>query len=294
MNWLYVCNTSSDNISVVNIENFKEEYKIALNPYNMDRIGPHGICTYREKLLVANNYSNTLSIIDTELNKEIENYFIGMHCNDAAVYDDKAYVICGESNYIVVFNLITNKIDEEIPCGNLPHSIQVNKQKNLMLISNFENDSLTIVDLEDRKNIKHIRVGAYPTKALFTVDGDHILVCESNIGADTRGSISILSLKTCKVLNKILVGKYPVDMYADALYCYVSNFGEGSISIADINLYKAIKKINIGGMPRGIIKMGDYIYVGDNYNNLLIRVDIEKENKKVISIGGEPTGMTVG
>ncbi len=292
MSWLYVCNTSSDNLSVVNLESFQEKIKISLNSYNMDKIGPHGICTYKQKLLVSNNYSNTLSIIDTELNKEVQSHFIGMHCNDAAVYGDKAYVICGESNYVVVFNLITNKIDEEIPCGNFPHSIQINKQKKLMLISNFENDSITIVDLEDKKNIKNIRVGAYPTKALFTVDGNCILICESNIGTDTRGSISILSLKTYRVLNKILVGKYPVDMYVDTSYCFVSNFGEGSISIADINLYKEIKKINVGGMPRGIIKIKDYIYIGDNYSNLLIRVHMQNENKKVISIGGEPTGMT--
>ena len=49
---------------------------------------------------------------------------------------------------------------------------------------------------------------------------------------------------------------------------------------------------NVGGMPKGIIKLGESIYVGDNYNNLLIKADLIKENKKVISIGGEPTGMT--
>lgn len=293
MEHLYVCNTSSDNISAVDIKEFKEKYKIPLRVKSRGRIGPHGICTYGDKLLISNNYSNTISIVNTCINKEVEHYFIGMHCNDAAIYRDKAYVICGELNYVLVFNLITKKIDEEIPCGSLPHSIQVNKQKEIMVISNFENDSLTIIDLKNNNNIKHIRVGAYPTKAMFTVDGDYILVCESNMGADIRGSISVLSMKNYRVINKILVGKCPVDMYVNGVYCFVSNFGEGSISIGDINLYKEIKRINVGGMPRGIIKIGKYIYIGDNYNNLLIRVCIDKENKKAISIGGEPNGMTV-
>ncbi|WMJ81078.1 YncE family protein [Clostridium sp. MB40-C1] len=292
MSNLYVCNTSSDNISVVNIEDFKEVYKIPLSYNSEHRIGPHGICTYKDKLIVANNYSNTISIIDTQINKEVASYFIGMHCNDAAVYKDKAYVICGELNYIIVFNLLTNKVDEEIPCGNLPHSIKIDKQRKHMLISNFENDSITLVDLNDNKNIKHVRVGAYPTKALFTIDGDYILVCESNIGTDVKGSISIISSKNYKLLNRILVGNCPVDMYLDTSYCYVSNFGEGTISMVDINLYNEIKKINVGGMPRGIIKRLDYIYVGDNYNNILIRVNEKEEKKRVISIGGEPNGMT--
>lgn len=292
MDYLYVCNTSSDNISVVDLSSFKEEYKIPLGVSNMDRVGPHGICVYKDKLLTTNSYNNTISIVDMDKREEISNYFVGMHCNDAVIYEDKVYVICGESNYVVEFNLITNRVDEEIPCGNLPHSIQINRQKKLMVISNFESDSLTIVDLEDKKNVIQLRVGSYPTKALFTADGDHILICESNLGADIRGNISIMSLKGFKLLNKVLVGKYPVDMYSNTSQCFVSNFGDGTVSIVDTNYYKEVKKINIGGMPRGIIKMGDFIYVGDNYNNQLMRVDVKNENKKVISIGGEPTGMT--
>lgn len=292
MGRLFVCNTSSDNISVVNISEFKEENKISLKLSGMDKVGPHGICTYNNKLIISNNYSNTISIVDIKEGKEIESHFIGMHCNDAVVYENKAYVICGESNYVMVFNLNCKKLEEEIPCGNLPHSIDINKKKKLMLISNFESNSITVLDLEDKKNIIQVRVGAYPTKALFTVDGEHILVCESNMGADIRGNISILSLKNFRLLNKILVGKYPVDMYLNTSYCFVSNFGDGSVSQVDINNYKEIKKINVGGMPRGIINVGEYIYVGDNYNNLLIRAHVESENKRVISIGGEPTGMT--
>ena len=46
-------------------------------------------------------------------------------------------------------------------------------------------------------------------------------------------------------------------------------------------------------MPRGILEDEKYLYVGDNYNNLLFRIDKITENKKAISIGGEPTGMTL-
>lgn len=290
--YLYVCNTSSDNLSVIDLNNFSEECKISLEASQMERVGPHGICKYGDKLLIANNYSNSISIVDRYKKQEIDSHFIGMHCNDAVVYEDKAYVICGESNYVVEFNLLTNKIDEELPCGNLPHSIEINKQKKLMIVSNFESDSLTLIDLENKKNIQEIKVGSYPTKAVFSVDGNHIIICESNLGADVRGNISIISLKGFRQINKVMVGKYPVDMFVNSAYTFVSNFGEGTVSIVDINYCNEIKKINIGGMPRGIIKVGDYIYVGDNYNNLLIRVDIKRENKKVISIGGEPNGMT--
>ncbi|WP_125152769.1 YncE family protein [Clostridium rectalis] len=291
MSYLFVCNTSSDCVSKVDLNMFKEENKITLNSNGFSKIGPHGICRYKDKLITANSYGNSISIIDIKENNEESNHFIGMHCNDVIVYDNNAYIICGELNNVVVFDLIKSKLVEEIPCGNLPHSIVLNKEKKLLLICNMENDTVTLIDCINRENTKNIKVGAYPTKAVFSVDGQYIFVCESNLGSDSRGSISIISLKNFKVLYRITVGNSPVDMYTDEKYCYVSNFGEGTVSILDINCYKQLKKLNIGGMPRGIIKNSKDIYVGDNYNNLLIKIDIENGEKKNIPIGGEPTGI---
>jgi YVTN family beta-propeller protein len=81
---------------------FREESKIPLSVDKNTRAGPQGICVYKDKLLVANSFSNSLSIIDTLEEKEVENYFIGAHCNGVQVFEDNAYVICGELNSIIV------------------------------------------------------------------------------------------------------------------------------------------------------------------------------------------------
>lgn len=293
MCYLFICNTSSDCISKVNINEFKEESKITLNSNNFRKVGPHGICKYNDKLITANSYGNSISIIDIAANKEVENHFIGMHCNDVVVYENNAYIICGELNNVVVFDLVKGKLIEEIPCGNLPHSIALNKEKKLLLICNMENDSVTLIDCENGESVKNIKVGSYPTKALFSMDGQYIIVCESNLGGDCRGSISIISLKTLRVLYRVVVGNSPVDMFLENEFCYVSNFGDGTLSMVNINYYEEVKKFNIGGMPRGIIKINNNLYVGDNYNNILIKIDIENGGKKNIPIGGEPTGMVL-
>ncbi|GAA0748136.1 YncE family protein [Clostridium oceanicum] len=291
MRYLYICNTSTDCISKVNIDDFKEESKITLNDKDFNRIGPHGICEYRGQILVANSYSNTLSIIDAKKGREVDSYFIGMHCNDVVAYEDKAYVICGDSNNIVVFDLIKKRVLEQIPCGNLPHSIVIDKQNKVIMTCNMGNDSISLIDCKDKNNVKNIRVGEYPTRATFTVDGKYILVCESNMGSDYKGSIGIISTKNYRLLYRISVGNSPVDMYCDEKVCIVSNFGDGTISLIDINYYEKIKDIIIGGMPIGIMKSGDDVYIGDNYKNLLLNINIKEESKKIIPIGGEPTGM---
>ena len=293
MRYVYVCNTSTDCISKVSIDNFKEENKITLNNEASTRIGPHGICAYNDKLLVANSYSNSLSVVDGKLGREVENYFIGMHCNDVVAYGDKAYVICGDLNNVTVFDMVKKKILKQIPCGDLPHSIVIDKQKEILMISNMGTDSITLIDCKGENRVKNIRVGSYPTKAVFTVDGKYILVCESNLGSDYKGSISIISRKNYKLLYRIPVGNSPVDMCVDEKLCIVSNFGDGTISFIDINYYEKVKDISVGGMPRGVCKIKDNIYVGDNYKNLFLKINFRTNNKKSIPIGGEPTGILV-
>lgn len=292
MDYLYVCNTASDYISKVELRAFEEKEKIVLSNKG-NKVGPHGICCWKSDLITANSYSNSITRIDIVQGKEEASYYVGRHCNDVDVFEDTAYIICGESNDIVAFDLISNKIVEEIPCGSLPHSIAINKNTGLIAVSNMESDSITLINPRTNDSLKEVKVGPYPTKAIFCRDGKNIFVCESDLGSDRVGNISIVSLESLSVVDRIKVGKAPVDLWCDGLVCYVSNFNEGTVSVVYLEDKEEVKKIDIGGMPRGIVKKGRYLYIGDNYSNLLVKYDVYMDKKKVIPIGGEPTGMTL-
>ncbi len=289
MSLLFVCDTSADCISKIDPQQFKEVCRIDLKGSDDKRIGPHGICKYKNYIITANSYSNTVSIVNIEGNSGVSHKFIGMHCNDVTVVDRLAFVICGDLNSVVVLDLGNMNVVEVIPCGSQPHSISANRK--LLLVANLDNDSISLIDVSHKRSRINIRVGPYPTKAIFTLDGKFVLVCESNMGSDYKGCISIISLKTRSIIHRIAVGCFPTDMYCDEKFLYVSNFGEGTVSIVDINNYIEVKKIIIGGMPRGIVSQGKNLFIGDNYNNMLIKVNYENEYKRKIPIGQEPTGM---
>jgi Cytochrome D1 heme domain. len=291
MDYLFVCNTASDYLSRINLDLLNEE-KITLS-CKEGRMGPHGICCFKSDLIIANSYNNSISKVSMFNRDESETHYIGTHCNDVDVYEEELYVTCGESNNIIVFDLKSNKIVEELPSGNLPHSIIINKKNGLAVVTNMESDSITLVDCKNHEINYEIQVGPYPTKALFSEDGNYIYVCESNIGSDEIGSVSLVSLKTKKIECRIYAGKAPVDMCYENDFCFVSNFIEGTISIIHLRDKEEVKKISIGGMPRGIVKKGRYVYVGDNYSNLLVKYDLLKDSKKILPIGGEPTGMVL-
>lgn len=292
MNYLFVCNTGSDTLSQINLHNFKEEQCIRIAQIN-ERYGPHGLCKWKDNIITANSYNSSLSIIDVMAGQVVEECYIGGNCNDVAVYRDEAIIVCGESNNLIVFDLEDKRIVEEIPIGNLPHSIDINYELDLIAVTNMENSTLSILRGSDKELIKNITVGCYPTKAFFSEDNNYIYLCESYLGYHCCGYVNIISTKTLSSVGKISAGYSPIDLCFEGNIIYIANFIEGAISMYDLKKRRLLKKVFIGGMPRCIKKKERYIFVGDNYGARLIVYDEQKDEKKAISIGKEPTDMTM-
>lgn len=107
MDSIMVCNTASDSLSIISLEN-DSVYNIPLllnKKNNLNSKGPHGIEIYKNKILTANSYDSSISVINLAEKKEIENYFIGAHPNDIKTYKNKGYILCGEINSLIVFDM---------------------------------------------------------------------------------------------------------------------------------------------------------------------------------------------
>lgn len=291
MRYLYICNTTQDLVNKVNVEKFALEESIKLIGVGNSKVGPHGLYLQGDLLFTSNCYDSSVSVVNLKENT-MKSFYLGRYCRDICAHDNHLYIICGDSNNVVNFDLIREEIVEIIPSGDSPHSIDICNVTSEIVVANHGNDSITIFDALYGNDIAEIKVGPAPTKALFTVDGDYILVCESCMGSMERGRISVFSRKTRKLVQRIAVGNCPFDMYCDEQYCYVTNYGDGTISVIDIRNFKNIYNIRVGGMPRGIVCDEKYIYVGDGYNSLLYRISKKDNSEKIIiPLGGQPTGM---
>ncbi|CAM3008241.1 YncE family protein [Hathewaya histolytica] len=284
--YIYICNTFSDSISEINIREFKEERRIKIN--SNQRVGPHGIHKFSDILFTANNYSNDISLIDLN-DYSVRSFYVGTNCTDIKVNGDKAYIVCGDSNDMKVFNLLDEKIEKSIYCGDFPHSIDIQGVINKILVCSMRDGYVNLLDLNEEKVIDKVKVGNYPTKAIFCDNGRFILVCESHFG-EKFGNITVLD-KELKHIEKLKVGKGPVDMYSSGDKLYISNMGDGTVSVIDLELLKEVDKISIGGMPRGIIEKDGFLYVGDYFRSRLIKICLKSRVKECIYIGKEPNSM---
>ena len=291
MSYIVVCNTGSDSLNKINAENFNCQ-SIVLSA-DESPFGPHGLSLYKDKILVANNYNNSISLIDYKNFKEEGNIYIGAYPNDIVAHNNLAYVSCGESNSLIIYDLINERVDFEIPTGRFPHNIALEEERNLLFVSNMEEESISVIDNINSKEIKRIKVENTPMKISISKNNKYLYVCISYLGYDKNGSIGIIELNSLELIKKVNVGLSPVDLFEEDNYIYVSNLCDGSISVVNLNELKEERKIIIGGMPRGIIKIKENIFVGDYLNGKLNIIGTDDKKIKAIPLGKEPNAMTL-
>ncbi|MGL5149346.1 MAG: YncE family protein [Clostridium sp.] len=290
MKYLILTNTASDNITILNPYTLKTQ-KINLK-LNENDVGPCGIDKYDGRIVVANNYDNSISIVNLEAGKLIEEtHYIGAYSNDVKVFEDYFLVTCGESNSLIGFNKKNAKIDFEVLLGEFPYSITINRGKKIAYVTNMQQDNISVVNIEEKKKIGTIETKKLPTKILYSYKNDVIFVCESYLGENDNGNVIAVSTKDNNILGRVMVGKGPLDMCEKGRYLYVSNFEDGTISVIDIKGFKEVKRIYLGGMPKGIQVYKENIFVADYYNNSVMVVNMQEAIVKAISVSKEPNAM---
>ncbi len=288
MSYIILCNTGADSLSKIDLDTFGVE-KILFN-LSKNPVGPHGIRKYDDEIITANNYSDSISIFSLDTFEEVRNIKIGPKPNDLVKVRDQVYTICGEANAVVAYDLNQNRMLWELKTGNWPHSIDYCDNKELLFVSNLEENCTKVINLENYQIVKTLLTPEYPTKVKVSNDNKSIYICESYLGSDDNGYLDIFSIETFNRVARIKVGTSPIDLFEDELNIYVSNFTEGSISIVDKNMFKVVKTIYIGGMPKGILKKDNKIYIGDYLKGRLIVVE-DNKLKKIIAIESEPNAM---
>lgn len=289
LSYIVVCNTGSDSLSRINTYNLKVENLYLAN--GDTPFGPHGLALYKNNIIAANNYNNSISVIDSSRFKEIKNLYIGAHPNDISINDDILYVTCGESDSLIAYDLKNERINFEIPTGRFPHDIILYRERKILFVSNMGDDSISVIEIEKNREVKKIMVENTPLKITVSNDKRYLYVCMSYLGYDQDGYIGIISLDSLKLVDKIKVGYSPVDLFEENGYLYISNLCGGSISVVNLAAMKEEKRIETGGMPRGIIKIGDVIYCGDYQNGIVNVIDFNKNKIKAITVGREPNAM---
>lgn len=291
MKSIILCNTGSDSLSKIRLcDNFIENCTLSLGE---TPIGPQGIFIGKDTIYTANSYNHCISKINLENFTEEKQIYFGANPHDLMILGDVLLVVCNDSNSVIIYDLKVKDVILQVPTGLCPMNIEGDEALGKVIVSNFGEDTITVIDTNDDYSTNKYITGECPSKIKLSKDNRKLFICESNVRYDQDGYIGVYSTDDFHVIKRVKVGKCPIDMWIEDRYLYISNFYDGTVSVVEIDSLKEIERISIGGMPKGIVRYENKLYVTDYYYGQIKIIDLENRKIKAITVGMEPNAMTL-
>jgi YVTN family beta-propeller protein len=151
------------------------------------------------------------------------------------------------------FNPITNKVIKEVKVGNHPAHLVFTEDGKYALVTNNEDDTLSVIDLKSYTVAKTIPTGKGPHG--FRISKDSQFAYVANMGEDT---VSAINLNTLKEEKKIQVGETPVTtgITSDGKTLVVTLNKENALAIVDLASGK-MDKVQVGSGPAQVYLQPD-------------------------------------
>ncbi|MGB2984347.1 MAG: beta-propeller fold lactonase family protein [Phycisphaerae bacterium] len=117
---------------------------------------------------------------------------------------DRLYVVCEQGDSLIVVDLKTARVLDEIAVGKRPQDVAVSPDGRRLYVTNRMSGTLTVIDAASSKVVGEVRVGAEPHGVLTDATGTHIYVANT-----TQDSISIIDADQLTETKRLTVGGGP-------------------------------------------------------------------------------------
>ena len=248
-----------------------------------------GINPVTNKLYVANQFSNSVTVIDGNTNNiestiQVDNFPYDLEVNS---YNNRIYVTNRGSNTVSVIDGSTNQRLSNINVGESPVGISIDPSENIIYVTNLgKNSSLSIID-----GISNKVTGTVELNGIFYGIAVNPLTKTIYLSNIKNHTISVLDGTTKNVINHIPVEYIPTGLninYKSDLI-YVTNYGSNSISVINGKTNKVNSTIEVGQNPVDTIinPLTNKIYVSNNGDNTVSVIDAVT-NKKIKDLSVKP------
>ncbi len=215
----------------------------------------------RPNLYIAYDGEPKISILDTAINKIIQDIRLKFTVNDLKLdYDDRyLYFVSAETNSLYRMQTKNFVIDTDfVNVGASPCAIAISKDNKKVYIVNQGSKNIVVVKIPQMELSEEIINIAYIPKNIIITDDNK----RAFVSLDGRKGIAVVDLYQNKVKGFIDTGIDPNSMciYQDRLF--ITNEGIGSVSVVDLKTYKVLNEIVTSDLPRGIDAFNNQIYIG--------------------------------
>jgi YVTN family beta-propeller protein len=245
---VYIANTGSDTVSVLNTRNNTIARTIALprgsKPVDV-AVGPHGRYLY-----TANGGSNRVSVLDTRAKRVVSSVRVGTQPLSVAVARDgkKVYAANSGSGDVSIIDARTNRVIRAIPTGRFPSGVAVTPDGASVYVTN-ELSGVTVISAGKGTVLARLRRPS-PFSVTISPDGHRAYV--TSLGP---GKVTAIDTATHRISSTVSVGPHGTDPFTvratdDAIY--VANQGANTLSVIDSSTLRVTATIATGNSPYGI------------------------------------------
>ncbi len=136
-------------------------------------------------LYVANYKSHSVSVIDTGTQKVVSTIDVVNNQPRAfAQTGSKLFVACSGEDQVVVIDMDSNTVIQNIQAENRPFNLLFNQNKTLLFVANFGANTVSVIDTVNMKKITDLTVGNAPCGLEVTPSGRMLYVtnyCDRSI-----------------------------------------------------------------------------------------------------------------
>jgi YVTN family beta-propeller protein len=287
---LYVTNSGSDNISIINTTTdvVVSTIKAGENP-SCIASNPNG-----SRIYVTNGKDSDVYVIDTMTNAVISIIRVGSDPFAVASSPDgkKVYVANRDSDSVSVINASTNKVTNTVRVGSEPQWVAVSPDGKSLYVSNFRY-SVSVIDTATYIVTAMIPTNNTPDGIVASQDGKRIFVVNGNVG-----TVFLINASTNTIYNKIKVDRLNIWNRGIAIapngkkiYLTGSN-----LSVIDTENESKVSDIPVE-CPGGIVAFtsdGEKAYVTNYFESKVSVIDAENNVLlHTIEVGMKPSGLAL-
>ncbi len=307
---LFAVNKIDRSITVFDLEMGKEIRTIPLGTEPREIVA-----LADEKHLVFTNHGDnylpgkSVSIIDSETLEIKDKVFLpeGSRPYGVVALEDlnKVVSVTNGENKLLIIDTERDSVETIISINQkISQLLVLHPQKPIAYVTNKGSGSVSVIDYENRKVIKHIKTGSGTEGIDITPDGEEVWVTNA-----LSNTISIIDTHSNTVIDMLEAGNesYRVKFTLDGELALVTSARDGSISVYDRHSKHLLKRIVLNGLssiyqrvlyhsphPVGIFMHpdGDYAFIANSNADKIEILDLHSlEIVSNINTGRVPDGI---
>lgn len=247
---------------------------------------------------VANLNSNSISIIDTELDAVVATVAVAAPRDVEATPDGKYLLVVNQSgNSVTLLDASTYTVVMTIPVGNFPCAIVIAPDGSAAYVTNRLSNNVSVIDLTTFQ-VTNVMVGTFACDVMLSPDGRWVVVTNR-----LSGNITIIDTGSKLAVATVPTGTNPqgVVFSPDGSKAYVTN--AATTSVVDMTSFTVVDTITdvLSGTCAVAATMdmnsghAGHVYVASNTQSGRVNVIDVGSNSVVATfiVGARPLGIGV-